>query len=856
MRLSLPPPDGWSTSTTATWLRSFDSGRSAETFYIAQEYICGCTLGELALAVEDRGRPLPIDLAVLTVVELARGLYHALRQTGPDGRLLQLWHGGLTPQRVMLSSQGEVKVVGYDREWLPSLNTRDVTITQYTAPELSSGRSGDPSADVYSVAHLLLAMLKIANSDDEPGTMLDEIRPGLADLVMSAASPTAADRPKDIGGLLRPLRAALHRLNPRCGPPELEDYLFGVLGDVLEHRIAQSKRLLKRRVTVEETVAKVPRAPTQTLLLRTDEKVQARAVDRVVGEDVPLSGVLQGTKYRILRPIGEGGMGTVYAAEHVDLEKVFALKILREKSEKERSSVVEGLRREARATSKLGHPNIVSVTDFGETPDGRVFFVMEYLEGQSLGELLEENKTMDQERLVEILIQVCEGLAAAHEKGVVHRDIKPDNIFLVPNRDSGKTVKLLDFGVAVPAGTARANGTHIAGTPYYMSPEMIRMKPLDGRADLYSLGVLAYEALCGKRPFGPAPVLQLLRMHLKEEPPPLSSLPEAREVHPELSDIVMRTLHKDPDQRFPDAQVMARELRALQEMLRELRNGDPTFRTLRLDSESIQHDIDETWTEALKRLDDDETLNGADRGTPAAGGDRPTALTPSPLRPLRIGLLLVGVLAVAAATVIVLSLLEWPQRPSERGAGEGSEPSVASTVGPVIVDSSIVDAAAKAVSVDVGPGIDASAVVSADAGGDAAGFDAGRESQTPQPPSRLARARFAVNSGHEALASGQLADAELHFRRALSLSWARPNALSGLGRVEFQRGNYTKAEHYARRALERNPSNARYRLQLGAALFRLGRRSDAEVLFRQVLVDNPSNRAAQRYLEAVQREHQ
>ena len=213
-----------------------------------------------------------------------------------------------------------------------------------------------------------------------------------------------------MGALLLPLRQALHRLNPRCGPPDLQAFVSGLTGAELKKAELEVSALVQGQAPVKNRPSLSPAGRTddagaRTLLLDTDDPARARAVDRVVGEPQPLAGTLPGTRYRTLRPIGEGGMGTVYAAEHVDLEKVFALKILNKKTQEDRMSVVEGLRREARATSKLGHPNIVSVTDFGETPDGRVFFVMEYLEGQSLGEVVDEAGKLAPRRLLPILIQ-------------------------------------------------------------------------------------------------------------------------------------------------------------------------------------------------------------------------------------------------------------------------------------------------------------------------------------------------------------------------------------------------------------------------------------------------------------------
>lgn len=818
----------------------FDSGQSNGSFYLAQEHVLGCSLAEVIGAAGERGQVVPVDIAFLVAVDVLRGLYHALRQPGPDGQQLKLWHGRIEPGHVLLSSRGEVKLIGFDREWAGPRSADSKPPGLYDAPGPEDDAAG-PSRDAYSVARLLQSMLGPEFSGPDAVAAFDEIRPGLGGLIASAVSRDPEARPRDAGALLRPLQAALFRLNPRCGQAHLEDYLEGLVGELLDRRAHHAKTAIRSRAATAQTIQEEPRA-TRTLLLDEDEPVRARAIDRVVADAKPLVGLLPGTKYRILHPIGEGGMGTVYAAEHVDLEKVFALKILRQKHKRDQASVVEGLRREARATSKLGHPNIVSVTDFGETPDGRVFFVMEYLEGQSLGELLEDAGKVDQDRLVSILIQVCDGLAAAHEKGVIHRDIKPDNIFLVQNRDGSETVKLLDFGVAVPMGSAKNKAVHIAGTPYYMSPEMIRMTHLDGRADLYSLGVLAYEALCGARPFGRAPVLQLLRAHLKEQPPALRTQPGAEAIHEDLEAIVMRALRKEPEARFPDAQAMADELRAFQarrQTEREAQNQPIPSATF--DSEHVQQDIEETWAQALSSI---------------------TLAPAKPRRsPWRIAIASLGLVGVAAAVWFIFASADQGLRETRGGAP--ADHVAGAAVSPAAPDAPRPDGrpaeTGAAPAADAGRPTEAAVVDEARGDADAARFstdggdggDEGGDHRGPRVHRHRSRTRAAIESGNKALAAGDLPAAESEFRKALAADQRSPEALAGLGRVAFQRKNYAEAERFARSALERNPESARYRLDLGAALFRQGRSADAALLFRQVLQDDPENRAAKVYLEAA-----
>ena len=179
--------------------------------------------------------------------------------------------------------------------------------------------------------------------------------------------------------------------------------------------------------------------------------------------------MIPGTRYRILSKIGEGGMGAVYAAEHVDLEKKVAIKVLRADVAPD-AETLQQFRQEARAASGIGNIYICDVTDFGEVSDGRVFFVMEYLDGVSLGRVLRETPRCAPGRAIAILRQVAKALGAAHEKGIVHLDVKPDNVMLVHRGKRGDAVKVVDFGIA---GLMHQSGEEdeIAGTPEYMAPE-------------------------------------------------------------------------------------------------------------------------------------------------------------------------------------------------------------------------------------------------------------------------------------------------------------------------------------------------------------------------------------------------
>ncbi len=271
-------------------------------------------------------------------------------------------------------------------------------------------------------------------------------------------------------------------------------------------------------------------------------------------EDPLVGSVIQG-RYRVIRQIGEGGMGVVYIAEHVEIEKKVALKILRDDFSK-RPEVVERFRQEARAASKIGHAHIVDVTDFGQLDDGGVYFVMEHLEGQGLSDLL-RGRILSLDRAVPIVNQIARALAAAHKLGIVHRDLKPENVFLVEREEEKDFVKILDFGIAKISdrdkdGERLTKTGMIFGTPEYMSPEQAAGKALDHRVDVYALGCIMFEMFTGKVPFDGDSFMAVLTQHMFEPVPPIETLYPETDVPPSVRGVVYKATAKNPDERYSD----------------------------------------------------------------------------------------------------------------------------------------------------------------------------------------------------------------------------------------------------------------------------------------------------------------
>ncbi|MCA9704525.1 MAG: protein kinase, partial [Myxococcales bacterium] len=323
-------------------------------------------------------------------------------------------------------------------------------------------------------------------------------------------------------------------LDPSLGSDDASDRAFGLAPEKAERRptAVQIPRSRENRVGTAMQGMEGLATPS----------ADAPKIRLIPGRKIP------GTRYEIRRWLGEGGMGVVYEVIHTDIERRSALKILRFDLSHQ-PQMAQVFRDEARAASRLGSPYIVEVYDFGELPDGRLFFAMELLEGQDLVPA-DEQASMEPSRLIGILRQVCKGLAKAHEAGVVHRDVKPENIILIQT-EGGRTdaVKLVDFGISamLAAGEKRAG---IAGTPHYMAPEQILGEDFDGRLDIYALGCTAYELMVGTPPFDAEEVDALLKLQVKAQPrPPREARPEL-EIPAELETVVMRCLAKRPEDRY------------------------------------------------------------------------------------------------------------------------------------------------------------------------------------------------------------------------------------------------------------------------------------------------------------------
>ncbi len=282
----------------------------------------------------------------------------------------------------------------------------------------------------------------------------------------------------------------------------------------------------------------------------------ARLEDATAPDDKldPLVGQTIDGRYVVENVLGEGGMGTVYRAKHVALARALAMKVLKADLAREEDLSARFLQ-EARATAAIKHPNVVSITDFGRLPDERPYFVMELLAGRTLAALLKAGGALPPPDAARIGIAIAEGLEAAHAAGVIHRDMKPDNVFLI----GAKEIRIVDFGAAMMVGATRITKAGVVfGTPYYMSPEQAGGKTVDHRADIYALGVMLYEMITGRVPFEGDTYMGVLTQHMFVAPkPPSEILPELDGKLGALEGVVLRTLEKDPSMRYASMRELA-----------------------------------------------------------------------------------------------------------------------------------------------------------------------------------------------------------------------------------------------------------------------------------------------------------
>ncbi len=372
--------------------------------------------------------------------------------------------------------------------------------------------------------------------------------------------PSGTGRPSPSAPMARVESGPSSASAPGAAPSQTDATVVARVAEPASESLHASAMRARGDSSVRARAAEVSGAEIETTVWRKGKHAGDRSGHTFVG-------LVIDNRYRIRRRIGEGGMGTVYAAEHVDIGKSVAVKILRRQFSGDKQ-LVERFRREARAASRVGHPHIIEVTDFGTTEDGCAYFVMEHLEGLDLADVLVREGALEPARASRIAIQICQALRAAHQEGIIHRDLKPENVFLVARDGQADFAKVLDFGIArnmSPDASRLTNPGMTMGTPEYMAPEQMMGRPADSRTDIYALGALMYEMVIGTAPFRAATDDTILDQKMR----PLPSLRVDRpEIPLALDAIIVAAM-------APDAAHRPQTMAALEYELTKIVSGRP-----------------------------------------------------------------------------------------------------------------------------------------------------------------------------------------------------------------------------------------------------------------------------------------
>jgi serine/threonine-protein kinase len=545
----------------------FDAGIEGGQIFLAMDHVDGKDLLATWNRCAERRVPFPVDISVYIVKEVARALVYA--HAFED---LKLVHRDVSPANVLLSYTGEVKLTdfGLAMSILKMERTTPGVVygkLSYLAPEQARRQPLDGRVDIYAAGILLWELLTgrqlfpVAGEGEAPAsadamararepqvvppsTIAGRVPPELDRIVLRALATEREDRYPTAELLRADLAAFLAETAPKTDADRLAGFLRSLFAEDAraernerDRLIAASRLLLSGGIKQEEVTTANPIDETS----------------RPAGGADPRIGTTLGGRYHVRRLCGEGAMGRVYEAQHIDIGRRVAIKVLHARFHHS-ADLVERFRREARAASKIGHPNIVDVTDSGTTPDGAFYFVMEYLDGINLEELIANKGALPVERALLVAAQIARALEAAHGAEIIHRDLKPANIMLVNRSDEEDFVKVLDFGISkdldLAVGAALTRPDVAIGTPAYMAPEQAAGRTADVLTDVYGVGGLLYEMLTGTPPCTGEDAIDVLQRKANEDPKPIG------EVRPNLpkdvQNLVNRTLARNPAERHPN----------------------------------------------------------------------------------------------------------------------------------------------------------------------------------------------------------------------------------------------------------------------------------------------------------------
>jgi serine/threonine protein kinase len=884
----------------------FDSGQAGGEIYLAMDFVEGRDLRATWNRCAKKGIAFPIDVAAHIVREMARGLYYAHsfgdiklvhRDVSPPNVLLS--YSG----EVRLTDFGLASSTLKIEKTAPGIIYGKVS---YMSPEQARGETIDGRTDLYASGIILWELLtgrQLFPSGRAPGAPKDQhtseellrrvrnpelvppsrragrVPPELDRITMRALAPDLKERYPNCEELRHDLAKFLAQTTPGTDATRVSKFLSELYDEDIaaeraerEQLIAKAREWYTSKHAVDSSSAKTApesdasgdgkaeRPQRETVLsipVRADRARDRRltvpdepaAAAEEPSSDNPGStsvvGSVVGGRYYVRRLCGEGGMGRVFEAEHIDIGRRVALKILHP-AYSQTPDLVERLRREARAASKISHPNVVDVTDSGTTPDGAFFFVMEYLEGIELGELIYREGKLDVPRALYIGAQICRALQAAHDVNVIHRDLKPENVLILTRDGQRDFVKVLDFGIAKSGtdgdlenerdtnGDLRRRLTSpgmTMGTPEYMAPEQAAGRPADPRSDVYAVGGLLYEMLSGKAPYEGANFMEIL--HKKATSMPASLAGVRDDVPPELEAIIMRTMAKEPDDRPPSMDELGRELTALATSLFPGFGYAPA-----IDSEKVPQ----------------AGVLGALRGGAAQasglfdkmrGGRRaPLVFGAGGLLVAFVGYLVVS--SVHARHVRQAAAVAAEARARRQAAEAAARAAEAEAAAKAAAEAAAAKAATEAAAAKAAA--EAQAADEVDEGepkddGASAEGDNGTKSKSSSHGGSSADGRRLLEEGQRLLHAERFAEARAAFQKAVKSRHDRGRALAGLAAIAFQEKNYAEAVKSAEAAADHG-GGVDARVLLGDAHFRLSHYKEAAKAYSDALKIDPTNASA------------
>jgi serine/threonine protein kinase len=870
----------------------FDAGQVKGEIYLAMDFIEGKDLRAVWNRCAQKGVAFPLPVGVQIAKELVRGLGYAHSFEG-----LKLVHRDVSPPNVLLSYSGEVKLTdfGLATSTLKLEKTAPGVVygkVSYMSPEQARGETLDGRTDLYAAAVILWELLTgrqlfapaarmvgEAPQDDllervrhpqvvPPSQKASRVPRDLDLIVLKALAPRPEDRFQSGEEFRSELAAFLAKNAPAMDGHQIARFLRELFSDLMAKERAEREELVREGAALLDgfssasSVPAMPRPPevlgeaverVATAPLGHADGVQSPVTPRPLEEGSRMVGALLSGRYQIKRLCGEGGMGRVYEAEHIEIGKRVAIKVLHPAYSRT-PDLVERFRREARAASRIEHPNVVNVTDFGTTADGSLFFVMEYIEGIELGLLIHREGALATLRVLHIAEQMCEALQAAHEAGVIHRDLKPENILLlglggggrapqsgqsspgIEVREASEFVKVLDFGIAKsaeveeqPRRGKRLTRPGVAmGTPEYMAPEQAAGFPADPRSDIYAVGSIMYEMLTGVAPYEGDNVMEVL--HKKANDPP-RSLAELRPGLPAaLVALVERAMARSPEDRPQSMADMSYEIHNIETAL--IMTPPPV--TVPSAATSSRDDAQGSYQAVFGEASETRIV------------------APFAVRRRRIyvvaGIAIVLLVAVGFLRLGRSSHHEPPNAlTSERTPLLPlTNPTAPAPLSPLPEPPAALDLAAEAASP---PSSELAAQAAAETGEGAKREPSAHGARPAVPTGK--QIEESIHDAQQLLHAQRYDEARAAFEKLLVVKQAKGVALAGLAKIAFQEKDYKQAVERAKESA-RLGGGVEARVLLGDAYFKLEKFEEAKKAYTDALKLDPNNRVAGQGLRLVE----